>query len=59
MRQDLASVPRDSDLSKRYLDTLSSQEEQLTQLTASIAAAQDAAQAARDALRGYVQGLKI
>jgi hypothetical protein len=59
IRANLQSVPRDTDLHRKYLDTMSKQEEQLTQLAAAIAQAEDALQAAHDALRTYAQGLKL
>lgn len=59
IRANLDSVPRDSDLHRRYLDRLSAQEEKLDGIGMAIATAEDALQTAQDALRQYVQRLKL
>jgi hypothetical protein len=59
IRENLDSVPTDSDLHRRYLDRLTAQEEELDRLATAIASAEDALEAADDALRAYVQGLKL
>jgi hypothetical protein len=59
IRDNLDSVPTDSDLHRRYLDRLTAQEEALDRIGAAVADAEDALRAAQDALRGYVQGLKL
>jgi hypothetical protein len=59
IRANLEAVPRETDLHRRYLDTLTAQEEQLATLSDAIAAAEDALEAARDALRAYARSLKL
>lgn len=57
LRDNLARVPANSDLQRRYLATLDKQETDLEALTNRRAEAEKAAEAARDALRTYVSQL--
>ena len=57
VRENLARVPANSDLQKRYLTTLDQQENQLDALARQRTEAQKAADAAREALRSYVGSL--
>jgi hypothetical protein len=59
IRANLDSVPRETDLHRRYLETMSAQEEKLAGLSDAIATAEDALEAARDALRAYARSLKL
>ena len=59
IRDNLRAVPEDSDLYQRYLATLSDQEDQLLDLRAAIDETQAERQAARAALRDYVNGLRL
>ena len=59
IRDNLRAVPEDSDLYQRYLATLSGQEDQLLDLRAAIDDTQAERQAARAALRDYVNGLRL
>ena len=57
LRENLARVPANSDLQRRYLATLDKQETDLEALARRRAEAEKAVQAARDALRAYVAQL--
>lgn len=57
LRDNLARVPANSDLQRRYLATLDRQETDLEALATRRADAEKAAEAARDALRTYVSQL--
>lgn len=57
VRENLGSVPANSDLQKRYLGMLDKQETELDGLTQQKADAEKAADAAREALRTYVSKL--
>lgn len=57
LRDNLARVPANSDLQRRYLATLDKQETDLEALARRRADAEKAVQAARDALRAYVAQL--
>jgi hypothetical protein len=57
LRENLARVPANSDLQRRYLATLDKQETDLEALANRRAEAEKAAEAARDALRTYVSQL--
>ena len=57
LRENLARVPANSDLQRRYLATLDKQETDLEALAKRRADADKAAEAARDALRTYVSQL--
>jgi hypothetical protein len=59
IRQNMNSLPRDSDLYKSYMAKLASQETQLENLRQQIAKLQDAESAANKALSDYVQNLNI
>ncbi len=59
IRDNLRAVPEDSDLYQRYLATLSGQEDELLDLRAAIEQAQAERQAARAALREYVNSLRL
>lgn len=57
LRENLARVPANSDLQRRYLATLDKQETELEALANRRAETEKAAEAARDALRSYVSQL--
>ena len=57
LRDNLARVPANSDLQRRYLTTLDKQETDLEALATRRADAEKAVETARDALRGYVSQL--
>lgn len=57
LRENLARVPANSDLQRRYLSTLDKQETDLEALANRRAEAEKTAEAARDALRTYVSQL--
>ena len=57
IRRNLGSVPRESDLYQRYLQTLGEQEDELEQLVQQIVAANAAVVAARQAVTDYVRDL--
>jgi hypothetical protein len=57
LRDNLARVPANSDLQRRYLTTLDKQETDLEALATRRAEAEKAVETARDALRGYVSQL--
>jgi len=57
LRDNLARVPANSDLQRRYLATLDKQETDLEALATRRAEAEKSAEAARDALRTYVSQL--
>jgi hypothetical protein len=57
LRENLARVPANSDLQRRYLATLDKQETELEALRKRKAAAEKAVEAARDALRNFVSQL--
>jgi chromosome segregation ATPase len=59
IRQNMNSLPRDSDLYKTYMAKLTSQETQLENLHQQIKKQQDAETAANQALSDYVQNLDI
>lgn len=59
VRANLESVPRDSDLYRRYIATLTQQEDRLDALTGEITAAQRKLELARQALAQYVRSLTI
>lgn len=59
IRDNLRAVPEDSDLYQRYLATLSGQEDELLALRTAIEDTQAERQAAREALRTYVNGLRL
>jgi hypothetical protein len=59
LRQNLNSVPRDSDLHQRYLALMDEQEDRLTDLRNQADGARTALEAARDAHRDYVRGLDL
>ena len=59
IRENMDSVPRDTDLYQRYLDDLSGQEEELDRLAVAIAEAEEALLAARDALGEYALSLNL
>jgi hypothetical protein len=59
IRQNMNSLPRDSDLYKSYMAKLTTQETQLENLRQQIAKLQDAETAANKALSDYVQSLDI
>ena len=57
LRENLARVPSNSDLQRRYLATLDRQETELETLAKQKAEAEKAVEAARNALRAYVAQL--
>jgi len=57
IRRNLDSVPRDSDLYERYLNTLAEQEDQLVRVTQRIEETRTALEAARQALTEYARNL--
>ena len=59
IRDNLDSIPRDTDLYRRYIDDLSGQEEQLDQLAVAIAEAEEALIAARDELGDYARAQNL
>jgi hypothetical protein len=59
IRQNMNSLPRDSDLFKSYMAKLTTQESQLENLRQQVAKLQDAETAANKALSDYVQNLNI
>src|SRR5690606_31275867 len=59
VRENLAVVPEDSDLSRRYLDELSAQEDRLAELDREIASLRDALAAAERRIADYVRGLSL
>ncbi len=52
-------IPSNSDLYRRYLKKLNDQEDELEQIDAAMAAAQDDVNAAQNALTKYIAGLEI
>lgn len=59
IRRNLDSVPRDSDLYERFLDTLSDQEDRLTQLRRDIAAVRGSLEARRTDLAEFVREIEL
>ncbi|HZH28571.1 MAG TPA: DUF4139 domain-containing protein [Azospirillaceae bacterium] len=59
LRQNLAAVPKDGDLARRYLGQLRQQEDRLDALRRTQANARTATDAARARLEDYVRGLKL
>ena len=59
LRQNLQTVPRESDLYRRYLAELGEQEDRLAELRRQGDAARTALEEAQEALRAYVRGLNI
>ena len=59
LRQNLNSVPRDSDLHQRYLARMGEQEDRLADLRDQVDGARTALEAARDAHRDYVRSLDL
>ena len=59
MRKNLAAVPTNSELQRRYLDRLQQQETQLATLQAQAEAAQRAVDDADAALRDYLAALTL
>ncbi len=59
IRKNLSRVPRNSDLYRRYLATLSTQEDQLERRLAAIEATRKELNRARDALSEYIGKLKL
>jgi len=59
IRDNLARIPRDSDLYKRYLEKLDAQEDKLERILASTEDTQDALDAATTALGDYIRGLDM
>jgi len=59
IRENLRAVPADSDLSRRYLDELSRQEDRLAELDESIAALRSALEAAERRLADYARSLTL
>jgi len=59
IRDNLARIPRDSDLYKRYLEKLDAQEDKLEAILASTQDTQDAFNKATAALGDYIRGLEI
>jgi hypothetical protein len=59
IRQNMNSLPRDSDLFKSYMAKLTTQESQLENLRQQVAKLQEAETAANKALSDYVQNLNI
>lgn len=57
LRENLASVPKDTDLYRRYLKKLDEQETAIEKLQTSLAEAQDARQAAQRKLDEFIAGL--
>ena len=57
LRENLARVPANSDLQRRYLATLDKQETELEALAKRRADADKAVEAARESLRAYVASL--
>lgn len=59
IRDNLARVPRESDIYRRYLAKLNDQEDELERLAPEIDAAEADVEAAQRGLRDYIDGLKI
>ena len=59
VRRNLDTVPRDSDLYQRYLQTLSQQEDRLEDLRGELGSAMEAVASARQALVVYARGLTL
>ena len=59
VRNNLARVPRNSDLHRRYLKKLNAQEDELERLNGAIERAQADLDQARDALTRYIADLKL
>lgn len=59
IRANLASVPEGSDMQRRYLAALATQEDRLAAIAAERAARESEQAAARDALRAYVMSLNL
>src|SRR5690606_28666378 len=59
LRENLAVVPEESDLSRRYLDELSAQEDRLAELDRDIANLRDALAAAERGVAEYVRALTL
>lgn len=59
IRQNLASVPENSDLHRRYLETLGQQEDDLVRLKEEIAAKEGEVTAAQQALGSYVEQMAL
>ena len=59
IRDNLARVPRESDIYRRYLAKLNDQEDELERLAPEIDAAEADVDAAERGLRDYIDGLKI
>ena len=59
VRRNLDTVPRDSDLYQRYLQTLSQQEDRLEDLRGALGSATEAVASARQALVSYARGLTL
>ncbi|MDH3228708.1 MAG: hypothetical protein OEN55_02835, partial [Alphaproteobacteria bacterium] len=59
IRENLARIPRDSDLHKRYLKKLNVQEDNLETILAETEESRDAFNAATTALGDYIRGLEI
>src|SRR5690606_3596786 len=59
VRENLAVVPADSDLSRRYLDELSTQEDRLEELDREIASLRDALAAGERRVADYVRSLSL
>jgi hypothetical protein len=59
LRENLAAVPRDSDLARRYLDGLAASEDGLTALASRFAATRTELESARAARAEFVRSLKV
>ena len=59
IRANLARVPAEGDLHRRYLNRLNAQEDELERLAAETDAAREELDRAREALRAYVAGLEL
>jgi chromosome segregation ATPase len=59
IRDNLARIPRDSDLYKRYMKKLNAQEDSLESILSRSENTREAATRARAALTDYIQGLDI
>lgn len=59
IRDNLARVPRDSDLHRRYLEKLGEQEDEMERLLAASETTREALEASRNALADYIRSLDI
>ena len=59
IRNNLARIPSNSDLYRRYLKKLNQQEDKLERIDTGLAKAQDDVDAAKDALTDYIAGLDM